>query len=571
MRAGIFYCGCFAVGLAITLPCAAAGQVYRFTKVLDDSTQRPDGAGPFFIRVSNTPAFDGRWVVLRDPGPQNDDGSHAAIWSFDTLDGTFHKLVDFNTSVPGGAAMFNDLQLSDTTPSVRNGTVIFLARDTSLGSNREGLYSVSAAGNPVAKIADYNTPNPSGGTFTVFDTFGKQIGGFSFDGTAVAFNANGSAMTLGNYSAKPDGSSLGLIADSLHPYTSSNGKVSNFNVPVISGGNVVMIGTDGHDPRTGYSGIYLGTVGGDGTVEELLNSSRQLPANPNSSFHTRFDTPSLGMDGTFVAFRAADSNSGFFGLYRFDLTAHAIDRIVDVNSSLPGLGKLTEIATGGVAVNREAVLFKAGDSSGNKALYLWKNGTAIRVIGKGDRLDGRTVQDVADPGPAALYGSDLVINVDFGRGRGLYVASEAFASVSAASYVSGMPLAAGSIVSGFGHGLASETAAATLLPLPTTLARTTVRVTDSTGVEREAPLLYVSPPQINYLVPDGMAVGPATVTVTSAGQSTAMGAMNIDLIAPALFTANFDGKGAPAGEAIAVHPNSTQTRQAVARCGLANG
>jgi len=47
--------------------------------------------------------------------------------------------------------------------------------------------------------------------------------------------------------------------------------------------------------------------------------------------------------------------------------------------------------------------------------------------------------------------------------------------------------------------------------------------------------------------------------------------MNIDLIAPALFTANFDGKGAPAGEAIAVHPNSTQTRQAVARCGLANG
>jgi hypothetical protein len=42
-----------------------------------------------------------------------------------------------------------------------------------------------------------------------------------------------------------------------------------------------------------------------------------------------------------------------------------------------------------------------------------------------------------------------------------------------------------------------------------------VRVRDSTGVERLAPLCFVSPGQINYHVPPGTTNGPATVTVTS--------------------------------------------------------
>jgi uncharacterized protein (TIGR03437 family) len=144
-------------------------------------------------------------------------------------------------------------------------------------------------------------------------------------------------------------------------------------------------------------------------------------------------------------------------------------------------------------------------------------------------------------------------------------------SVSSASYASGAPLAAGLIASGFGQGLAAGTEAAATQPLPTTLANTTVKVRDSAGVERQAGLFFVAPAQINYLVSEGTAIGLATVTVTSAGQVTATGVVAIDRVSPGLFTANFDGKGAPAAVAITVASDLTQTVQAVARCGTAPG
>ncbi len=151
-------------------------------------------------------------------------------------------------------------------------------------------------------------------------------------------------------------------------------------------------------------------------------------------------------------------------------------------------------------------------------------------------------------------------------------ASGVFASVPAASYANGSPLAAGLIASGFGAGLAAGTESAASSPLPTTLANTTLKVKDSAGVERQAPLFYVGPSQINYLVPDGTALGTAQVTVaSSAGKVMAVGSVIIDRVAPGLFTANFDGKGAAAAVAITVAADQTQTTQAVARCGTAQG
>jgi uncharacterized protein (TIGR03437 family) len=149
--------------------------------------------------------------------------------------------------------------------------------------------------------------------------------------------------------------------------------------------------------------------------------------------------------------------------------------------------------------------------------------------------------------------------------------SAALASVSAASYAAGTALAPGSIVSGFGDRLAGATEAALTQPLPTKLADTVVNVKDSAGAERPAPLLFVGPQQVNYIIPDGTASGPATVSVVSAGMVTATGVISIERVGPGLFTANFDGKGAPAGSAIVVAPDLTQTAQPVAQCGSAQG
>ncbi|MGH9938071.1 MAG: family 10 glycosylhydrolase, partial [Blastocatellia bacterium] len=122
-------------------------------------------------------------------------------------------------------------------------------------------------------------------------------------------------------------------------------------------------------------------------------------------------------------------------------------------------------------------------------------------------------------------------------------------SVSAASYC-GNAVTAESIVAGFGSTLAASTQAATAIPLPTTLAGASVNIKDSADVERLAPLFFVSPGQINYLVPSGVALGQASVFVLGSGDI--QGGINIVKVAPALFAANADGLGVPAGFALRV-------------------
>src|ERR1017187_793906 len=365
--------------LTLTLT-AQAQQSYVFTKVLDLSMQRPDGNGLFVITTITTPAFDGQWVVFRDNGSA-DDGSLQAIWSFNTKDATFHKLVDLHTVQPGGTATFTELHLLDTAPAVRNGTVVFLGRRASTAGLLEGIYAVPAAGGTVVMVADYTTADPSGGTFTLFDSSGVQIGGFGFDGTTVAFHGQGSAQTVGIYTAGANGTSSSLIADGSHPYAASGASVNTFSAPLVGGSNVVMAGTDGSDPSKGYNGLYLGKAGNNGSLTELLNSKQQLPGGTNASFHTRYDAPYMAFDGTTVVFHAADAAapaaSPLSGLYWTDLTSHAINKIVDVNSTLPGLAKLSNVGGQGVAASQGNVLFRAADNTAGKSgLYLWANGTA---------------------------------------------------------------------------------------------------------------------------------------------------------------------------------------------------
>lgn len=117
-------------------------------------------------------------------------------------------------------------------------------------------------------------------------------------------------------------------------------------------------------------------------------------------------------------------------------------------------------------------------------------------------------------------------------------------TVSAASF--GQALAGEAIVSAFGASLATGTQSATTVPLPTSLAGTTVKVRDSAGTSRLAPLFFVSANQINYQIPPGTVTGTATVTVTTGDGITSIGTVQIDSVAPALFTFTSDGQGIPA-------------------------
>ena len=132
--------------------------------------------------------------------------------------------------------------------------------------------------------------------------------------------------------------------------------------------------------------------------------------------------------------------------------------------------------------------------------------------------------------------------------------------VNAASQMSGRPLSPGSFVSLYGVNLALQLGTASDSQLPEKLGDTFVTVTDSSGTERRAKLAVVSPNQINFLLPAGMAIGRATVAVArGGGRGTAV--ISVAAVAPGVFTANSDGKGAPAGFVVIANSDGEQTSQ----------
>ena len=127
--------------------------------------------------------------------------------------------------------------------------------------------------------------------------------------------------------------------------------------------------------------------------------------------------------------------------------------------------------------------------------------------------------------------------------------SPALTSVSAASY-SGSSIAPGSIVSGFGSGLAASLLVAGSLPLPDTLGGTTVNVIDASGTLLPAGLYMVSPGQVNFLLDPMTATGLALILVQSGTTTVASGPVEVDSVAPGLFAANSTGSGVAAGQVL---------------------
>src|SRR5262249_17374121 len=133
--------------------------------------------------------------------------------------------------------------------------------------------------------------------------------------------------------------------------------------------------------------------------------------------------------------------------------------------------------------------------------------------------------------PGGLLPGHAIIYVIDAQGREsnaqeIYLSSLSIAGVSAASY-NGSALAPEAIAAIFGSGLGTATQAAASVPLPVSLAGTSVNIKDSAGVEQLATLFYISPAQINCQIPPGTAAGAATVTVTSGNGNIATGTIQI--------------------------------------------
>jgi uncharacterized protein (TIGR03437 family) len=85
---------------------------------------------------------------------------------------------------------------------------------------------------------------------------------------------------------------------------------------------------------------------------------------------------------------------------------------------------------------------------------------------------------------------------------------------------------------------------------------------------RAAPLLYVSPVQINFEVPAGTTDGDVPLTVETGLGNSLNFIGRVAAITPGLFTANGDGRGVVAASAVQVIAGTTlQMPLPVFRCG----
>lgn len=220
------------------------------------------------------------------------------------------------------------------------------------------------------------------------------------------------------------------------------------------------------------------------------------------------------------------------------------------------------VFTGGPRANNEPLLIGAGDLGSNARDF------TDGVIDEVEIFDRALNDDEVRQIFQARYSGKCTV--------------QPVGTVSAASFAPGGNLAPDSIASAFAQGLATEISLAQTVPLPTELAGISVRIVDASGAGQSAamlparelssgegrgqaagvfaPLFFVSPGQINFLVPPGLVPGLAVVTLEKAGQQIATGAIQVAPLAPSLFSANSSGEGVAAASFLLAKADQTRTQ-----------
>jgi len=307
-------------------------------------------------------------------------------------------------------------------------------------------------------------------------------------------------------------------------------------------------------------------TGGPGSVAVTAQGGCTWTATSNAGFITITSGGSGAGNGT-VNFSVAANTSQNARTGTLTIGAQTFSITQSGENPLPTLSGLNPASASGGGSAFTLTVTGAGFAGGATARWNGANRTTNFV--SNTQLSAQIpASDLMTLGPATI----TVFNPAPGGGASnalSFNVTASVSSISAASF-SGAELAADSIVAAFGSELATQTLAAPVLPLPTTLAGTTVRVRDSAGAELLAPLFFVSPSQVNYLMPAGAAAGRATVTITNGNGKASLGAAEVVAVAPGLFAANANGQGVAAAVALRVR-GTTQTFEPISQFDSATG
>lgn len=132
-------------------------------------------------------------------------------------------------------------------------------------------------------------------------------------------------------------------------------------------------------------------------------------------------------------------------------------------------------------------------------------------------------------------------------------------SVPSASFDAEAGVSPESIVTGFSEAMTTSVVANTQSTLPAQLGNLSVTVKDRQGTTHRGLMFLSSPNQVNFFLPSGVAPGEATVTINAGLEPVASGKVQVNRIAPSLYTADASGRGVAAAQSLRVPAEGERT------------
>jgi uncharacterized protein (TIGR03437 family) len=432
---------------------------------------------------------------------------------------------------------------------------VYVGDTTYAGSTSQGVsITVTLATSSVSSV-QASPPNPAAGQNV---TLAVQVSGLApltkvTPTGAVAFSDNG-ATALGT--ATLDGTGAGQITVTLssgtHVIVASYSGDANFSgssspplTIVVQGALTTTTTTLSVNPSTvnvGQSVTFMASVSttGSGGVSPtgsvtFMDGSTTLGATPLTGTSAMLSTSSLAA-GTHNVTAVYSGDSNFSGS-----TSSAV--VVTVRASAgvslafsEGAGGLT--LTSAVTINGNVtptgtVQFTDVTTGATLTTTALVNGSASVTLNllpaAGDMIQASYSGDANYPSSTSATLPLVVITSGFSANFSAFAPDE-FASI-------------------FGASLAATTVSASQLPLPSTLGGLMVAIVDASGAAHVALLAYVSPTQVNVIIPGDTPVGPATLLLNGPNGATFKVSITIASVSPSL---------APVGQIIRVHFNGSQ-------------
>lgn len=422
------------------------------------------------------------------------------------------------------------------------------------------IADVTGDGKPDLVVADANgveVLNGKGdGTFAAAQTSavgvvaspaGIVMADFNGDGKidAAVAGGNGSSILLGKGNGTFSAGATVTLAGTVFPIAVVTGDFNGDGKADLAIGYDLMATST---TETGNVAVLLGK--GDGTFQAPVT---------------------VALAGTVRSLAAGDINKDG----KLDLVAGVQTLTGDQVTVLPGKGDGSFGAPMTAKTVTSAPSMVVGDLDGDGNLDLLLGdccglSEATFMLGNGDGTFHAEQGFPSGPSPVAVaLGSftggskpDLAI-AGTGNGHGTLVTLyNHFAAAAVSNAASGTaPIAPGSLATAYGTDLANGNYGGTGSPRPLMFGGTTVGIQDASGTTSAAPLVYVSPGQVNFLAPATVAVGTATVVVTSGDGTQSAGSVKVSAVAPGMFTLN--GAGLAAAVGVLVGADGSQTPEPV--------